>query len=191
MAVGPDADLVALDERRGRRLELDLLALDAVGGQLPADAEKASRGLHADLLSLNRRDLRSAAQIDRDFLGFQPAVDANGSAGPAFLGVDSPLHAPRDTDARRRLPGDGGGALGWRTRPRGWLRDHGADRLTEVRRRRLGFRLLQSPRLRIVPGLDLQVRLLVDLAPREPFLKLSEDVLPLHCFHRKLEATAK
>src|SRR2546427_8698582 len=52
---------------------------------------------HADLLSLNRRDLRSAAQIDRDFLGFQPAVDANGSAGPEFLGVDSPLHAQRAT----------------------------------------------------------------------------------------------
>src|SRR2546428_635176 len=29
------------------------------------------------------------------------------------------------------------------------------------------------------------------LDPREPFLKLSEDVLPLHWLHRKVEATAK
>src|SRR5437899_12027964 len=71
----------------------------------------------------------------------------------------------------------------------GCLRDHGADRLAEVRHRRLGrFRLL---RLRIVAGFDLQVRLLVDLAPREPFLKLSEDVLPLHWLHRNVVATAK
>src|SRR3989449_7473405 len=69
------------------------------------------------------------------------------------------------------------------------LRGPGGDRLAEVRHRRLGrFRLL---RLRIVAGFDLQVRLLVDLAPCEPFLKLSEDVLPLHWLHRKVEATAK
>src|SRR5947209_2503700 len=97
MAVGPDADLLALDERGGRRLELDLLALDAVRGQLPADAEKTARGLHSNLLGLDRRNLRCAAQIDCDFLGLQPAVDANGSAGLKFLGGDSALDGQRTT----------------------------------------------------------------------------------------------
>src|SRR3989442_14380587 len=97
VAVGTDADLLALDERGGRRLELDLFAFDAVGGQLPADAEKATGGLHTDLLRLNRRNLRCPAQIDRDFLGLQPAVDTNGSARSKFLGVDSPLDGQRAT----------------------------------------------------------------------------------------------
>src|SRR3989441_4655371 len=97
VAVGTDADLLALDERGGRRLELDLFAFDAVGGQLPADAEKATGGLHTDLLRLNRRNLRCPAQIDRDFLGLQPAVDTNGSARSKFLGVDAPLDGQRTT----------------------------------------------------------------------------------------------
>src|SRR5881628_1439399 len=274
VAVGTDADLLALDERGGRRLELDLFAFDAVGGQLPADAEKATGGLHTDLLRLNRRNLRCPAQIDRDFLGLQPAVDTNGSARSKFLGFDGAinleraarldlfgLQGPRDSRGARRAeflhmhvgledagPGDArglglqgtldprtprgleldrldrvpahdtaaenldrllaqlrsdsreidrthrfadgmSGVLCMAARLGGCLRDHGADRLAEVRHRRLGrFRLL---RLRIVAGFDLQVRLLVDLAPREPFLKLSEDVLPLHWLHRKVEATAK
>src|SRR5207244_11260922 len=52
-------------------------------------------------------------------------------------------------------------------------------------------RLLRLFRFRVVADLDLQVRLLIDLAAREPFLKLSEDVLSLHWLHRKVEATAK
>src|SRR5438128_2598401 len=266
----------------------------AVGGQLAADAEKATVGLHADLLRLNRRNLRCPAQIDRDFLGLQPAVDANGSARSKFLGGDSPLDGQRTTrgnlfgldgavdleraarldlfglqtpgDSRRARrpeflhmhigledagPGDARGlglqgTLDPRTARRleldrldrvpahdaaaedldrllaqlrpdsreidrthrfandvtrmlrmaarhgRCLRDHGPNRFAEVRHRRRGrFRLLRFLRFRIVAGFDLQVRLFVDLAPREPFFKLSEDVLPLHWFHRKVEATAK
>src|SRR5438093_190311 len=95
MAVRPDTDLVSLDERRRGRLELDLFALDSVRGQLPADAEKASRRLHADLLRLNRGDLRRALEVNLDFLGLQPAIDANGSAHPKFLGVDAALATQR------------------------------------------------------------------------------------------------
>src|SRR2546425_6403153 len=84
------------------------------------------------------------------------------------------------------------GVLCMAARLGGCLRDHGSDRLAEVRHRRLKrFRLLRFLRFRIVAGFDLQVRLLVDLAPREPFLELSKDVLPLHWLHRKVEATAK
>src|SRR5207245_1099268 len=36
-------------------------------------------------------------QINRDFLGLQPAVDANGSARSEFLGVHSPLDGQRAT----------------------------------------------------------------------------------------------
>src|SRR5207245_9190832 len=66
------------------------------------------------------------------------------------------------------------------------------DRPAEVRCCGFGcFRLLRLFRFRVVAGLDFQVRLLVDLAAREPFLELPEDVLPLHWLHRKVEATAK
>src|SRR5207249_1278165 len=77
MAVGPDADLVSLDERRRGRLELDFFAFDPVRGQLPADAEKATGGLHADFLRLDRGNLRCALEVDFDFLGLQPSIDAN------------------------------------------------------------------------------------------------------------------
>src|SRR3989441_9024526 len=286
VAVGTDADLLALDERGGRRLELDLFAFDGVDGQLPADAEKATGGLHTDLLRLNRRDLRCAAQIDRDFLGLHAAVDANRSTRSKFLGDDSPLDGQRTTrgnllgldgavdleraarldlfglqtpgDSRRARraeflhvhvgledagPGDArglglqgtldprtprgleldrldrvpahdtaaenldrllaqlrsdsreidrthrfadgmSGVLCMAARLGGCLRDHGSDRLAEVRHRRLKrFRLLRFLPFRIVAGFYLQVRLFVDLAPREPFLKLSEDVLPPHWLH--------
>src|SRR5438093_3221478 len=77
-------------------------------------------------------------------------------------------------------------------RLRGRLRHDGSDRFPEIRRRGLGcFRLLRLFRFRVVAGLDLQVRLLVDLAAREPFLELPEYVLPLHWLHRKVAATAK
>src|SRR5437870_12161387 len=95
MAVGPDADLVSSDERWRGRLELDLVAFDPVRGQLPADAEKATRGLHADFLRLDRGNLRCALEVDVDFLGLQPSSDANGSAQSKFLGVDTPLYTQR------------------------------------------------------------------------------------------------
>src|SRR5213594_2822917 len=294
MAVRSDADLVSLDERRRGRLELDLFALDSVRGQLPADAEKASRRLHADLFRLDRGDLRRALEVDVDFLGLQPAIDANGSAHSKFLGADAALdtqraarrnllrgngavhlkgaarldllgfqvprdtrrsgrpeflhvhvgiedagsgdpgglrfqwtldpRAPRGLELRRldRVPGHDAaaknldrllaqlrseprevhgahrladrvsGVLCMARRLRGRLRHDGSDRFPEIRRRGLGcFRLLRLFRFRVVAGLDLQVRLLVDLAAREPFLELPEDVLPLHWLHRKVEATAK
>src|SRR5207245_7649880 len=84
------------------------------------------------------------------------------------------------------------GVLCMAGRLRGRLGHDGPDRLPEVRRRGLGcFRLLRLFRFRVVAGLDLQVRLPVDLAACEPFLELPEDVLPLHWLHRKVEATAK
>src|SRR5437016_14105677 len=77
-------------------------------------------------------------------------------------------------------------------RLRGRLSYDSPDRFPEIRWCGLGrFRLLRLFRFRVVADLDLQVRLLVDLAAREPFLKLSEDVLSLHWLHRKVEATAK
>src|SRR5438093_13634565 len=103
MAVGPDADLVSLDERRRGRLELDFFAFDPVRGQLPADAEKATGGLHADFLRLDRGNLRCALYVDFDFLGLQPSIDANGSARSKSLGVRPPLHAQR-AHRRTHLP---------------------------------------------------------------------------------------
>src|SRR2546425_5245698 len=97
VAVGTDADLLALDERGGRRLDLDLVAVHAAAVQLPAVGQKATGALHPDLPRLNRRNLRCPAQIDRDFLGLQPAVDTTGSARSKFLGVDSPLDGQRAT----------------------------------------------------------------------------------------------
>src|SRR3989475_5093170 len=294
MAVGPDADLVSLDERRRGRLELDLFAFDPVRGQLPADAEKATGGLHADFLRLDRGNLRCALEVDSAFLGLQPSIDANGSAKSKFLGVDPPLstqraarrnllrgneavdlkrtarldflgfQVPRDAGRSRGSeflhvhvgiedagPGDPGGLRLQRTLDprapgglelhrldripghdsaaenldrflaqlrseprevhgahrfadrmsgvlcmagglRGRLSHDGPDRLAEVRRRGLRrFRLFRLFRFRVVAGLDLQVRLLVDLAAREPLLELPENVLPLHWLHRKVEATAK
>src|SRR6266508_2690669 len=87
-AVGPDADLVSLDERRRRRLELNLLPFDSVCGQLPADPEKASGGLDADFLRLDRGNLRRSLEVDLDFFGLQSTVDANGSAQSKFLGLN-------------------------------------------------------------------------------------------------------
>src|SRR5438093_3582049 len=95
MAVGPNADLFSLDERRRGRLVLDLFAFDSVGGQLPANPEKASGGLHADFLPLDRGNLRRALEVDLDFLGLQPSIDANGSAHSKFLGVDPAFDAQR------------------------------------------------------------------------------------------------
>src|SRR2546427_326522 len=108
MAVGSDSDLVSLADRRRGRLELNLFALDSVRGQLPADAEKASRRLHADLFRLDRGDLRRALEVDVDFLGLEPSIDAHGSAHSKFLGVDAALDTQRA--ARRNLP-RGNGAV--------------------------------------------------------------------------------
>src|SRR3989449_9381419 len=99
---------------------------------------------------------------------------------------------PREVHGAHRLADRMSGALRMAGGLRGRLGHDGPDRLTEVRRRGFGsFRLLRLFRFRVVAGLDLQVRLFVDLAAREPFLELPEDVLPLHWLHRKVEATAK
>src|SRR5207245_11518107 len=99
---------------------------------------------------------------------------------------------PREVHGAHRLADRMSGVLCMAGGLRGRLGHDGPDRLTEVRRRGLRcFRLLRLFRFRVVAGLDLQVRLFVDLAAREPFLKLPEDVLPLHWLHRKVEATAK
>src|SRR5438876_824106 len=165
MAMRPDMDLVPLDERRGRRLELNLFPLDSLRGQVAADPEEAARGLHPNLLRFDRWNLGRAAEIDLNFLRRQPAIDANGSARSEFLDLDPALD--RQGSARGNL-----------------LRLDGAVDLKRAAR----LRLL---RLRVVAGLDLQVRLLGDLAAREPFLELAEDVFPLHWLHRKVEARAK
>src|SRR6266581_3373966 len=107
VAVGTDAHLVALDERGGRRLELDLFAFDAVGGQLPADAEKATGGLHTDLLRLNRRNLLGfdgAINLERaarlDLFGLQGPSDSRGARRAEFLHMHVGLEDAGPGDAR-------------------------------------------------------------------------------------------
>src|SRR5438445_211681 len=149
MAVGPDADLISLDECRRRRLELDLFTLDSVPGHDTA-----------------------AEDLDRFFAQLRSE--------------------PREVHGAHRLADRMSGVLRMAGGLRGRLGHDGPDRLAEVRDCGFGcFRLLRLFRFRVVAGLDFQVRLLVDLAAREPFLELPEDVLPLHWLHRKVEATAK
>src|SRR5206468_3231968 len=197
MAMRPDMDLVPLDERRGRRLELNLFPLDSLRGQVAADPEEAARGLHPNLLRFDRWNLGRAAEIDLNFLRRQPAIDANGSARSEFLDLDPALDRqgaargnllrldgavdlkraarldPVEVNGAHGLANDVGCVFRVAGSLRRRLSHDGPDRLTDVRHRGLGcFRLL---RLRVVAGLDLQVRLLVDLAAREPFLELAED----------------
>src|SRR5437667_183560 len=95
LAVRPDDHRLPLHERRSRRLELDVFGLDAIHGQLAPHAEKSTRRLDLDVFRLDRRDLRTATEIDVDIFGLQTPVDTDGPAGVEVLGLDGAFDLQR------------------------------------------------------------------------------------------------
>src|SRR2546426_510620 len=100
MAVGTDPDLFALDERGGRRLELDLFAFDALGLQIPGDSRRARR---AEFLHMNV-GLEDAGPGNAGGLGLQGTLDPRAPRGLEFDRLDRvPAHDTAAEDLNRLL----------------------------------------------------------------------------------------